>query len=166
MVFAPFWSENRYRCRPFWSGIEYSLRRNHVCVPMCSSFQFQMNKKESVIRMDFKKSFCCCFNFSNVDIISGLCKHVMLRFVTTTRSENQCEKWHFWSKMGSGFWEPGWIPGGGDSAYERGGDFRRKLWIKPGRPIWAWPKLFLTPKKRPCWNTDNTHIFIFFHVQP
>ena len=83
----------------------------------------------------------------------------MLRFVTTTRSENQCEKWHFWSKMGSGFWEPGWTPGGGgDSAYERGGDFRRKFWIKPRRPIWAWPKLLLTPKKRPCWNTDNTHI--------
>ena len=50
-----------------------------------------MKKKESVIyefEMDFKKSFCCCFNLSNDDIISVLSKNVMLRFVTTSRSEN------------------------------------------------------------------------------
>ena len=44
-----------------------------------------MNKKESVMcefEMDFKKSFRCGFNVSNDDIISVLCKHVMLRFVT------------------------------------------------------------------------------------
>ena len=61
-------------------------------VSMCSSFQFQMNKKESVMcefEMDFKKSFCCGFNLSNDDIISVLCKHVMLRFLTTSRSENE-----------------------------------------------------------------------------
>ena len=40
-------------------------------------------------KMDFKKSFCCGFNLSNDDIISVLCKHVMLRFVTTSRSENE-----------------------------------------------------------------------------
>ena len=58
---------------------------------MSLSFQFQMNKKESVIcefEMNFKKPFCCGFNLSNDDIIFVLCKHVMLRFVTTSRSEN------------------------------------------------------------------------------
>ena len=49
-----------------------------------------MNKKESVIcefEMDFKKYFCC-----NDDIISVLCKLVMLRFATTSGSENGCGK--------------------------------------------------------------------------
>ena len=27
--------------------------------------------------------------------------------------------------------KPGWTPGRGGSAYERGGDARRKFWIKP-----------------------------------
>ena len=70
---------------------QITLRRNYGCVSMCSSFQFHMNKKESVIyefEMDFKKSFCCCFNFSSDDIISVLSKNVMLRFVTTSMSEN------------------------------------------------------------------------------
>ena len=60
---------------------------------MYSSFQFEMNKKESVIcefEMDFKKSLCYGFNLSNDDIISVLIlnKHVILRFVTTSRCEN------------------------------------------------------------------------------
>ena len=89
----PFWYENGYGVCPFWSGIGYGLRRNYGCVSMCSSFQFQMNKEKSVIcefEMDFKKSFCCSFNLSNDDIISVLIlyKHVMLRFVTTSRCEN------------------------------------------------------------------------------
>ena len=70
---------------------QITLRRNYGCVSMCSSFQFHMNKKESVIyefEMDFKKSFYCCFNLSNDDIISVLSKNVMLRFVTTSTSEN------------------------------------------------------------------------------
>ena len=70
---------------------QITLRRNYGCVSMCSSFQFHMNEKESVIHefeMDFKKSFCCCFNLSNDDIISVLSKNVMLRFVTTSMSEN------------------------------------------------------------------------------
>ena len=33
---------------------------------------------------------------------------------------------------------------GRDSAYQRGEDARRKR-----RPIWAWPNLFLTPKRDP-----------------
>ena len=44
-----------------------------------------MIKKESVIcefEMVLKKSFCGGFNLSNDDIISVLCKHVMLRSVT------------------------------------------------------------------------------------
>ena len=75
-VFAPVWSENGYRFCPFWSGVGYGLRRNYGCVSMCSSFQFQMNKKESVIyefEMDIKKSFCCGFILSNDDKISVLC---------------------------------------------------------------------------------------------
>ena len=55
------------------------------CVSVCSSFQFHVNKKESVIcefEMVLKKSFCGGFNLNNDDIISVLCKHVMLRFVT------------------------------------------------------------------------------------
>ena len=32
--------------------------------------------------------FCCGFNLSNDGIISVLCKHMMLRFVTTPRSKN------------------------------------------------------------------------------
>ena len=60
---------------------------------MYSSFQFEMNKKESVIcefEMDFKKSLYYGFNLSNDDIISVLVlyKHVMLRFVTTSSCEN------------------------------------------------------------------------------
>ena len=52
-----------------------------------------MNKKESVIReleMDFKKSFCC--NDDVIYVLSYICKHVMLRFVTTSRSENEYGK--------------------------------------------------------------------------
>ena len=107
--FALFWSENGYRFCPFWSGSAYGLRRNYGCESVCSSFQFQMNKTQSVIckfEMDLKKSFCGGFNLSNDDIISVLCKHVMLRFVTLfqvwnrvwileTRSENGCGKGHF-----------------------------------------------------------------------
>ena len=51
---------------------------------------FQMNKKESVIcefETDFKKYFCC-----NDGIISVLCQLVMLRFETTSGSENGCGK--------------------------------------------------------------------------
>ena len=39
---------------------------------MCSSFQFQMSKKESVIyefEMEIKKSFCCGFILSNDDVL-------------------------------------------------------------------------------------------------
>ena len=34
----------------------------------------------------------------------------MLRFMTTSRSENGCEKSHFWSETGSVFGEPGGTP--------------------------------------------------------
>ena len=59
-------------------------------------------------------------------------------------------------------------PGEDDSAYERQGDARRKFWIKPLQetdPGVA--QAFLTPKRDyVIENTDNTHIFIFFHMQP
>ena len=48
-VFALFWSENGCRFCPYWSGIGYGLQGNYGCVSTCSSFQFQRNKKESVI---------------------------------------------------------------------------------------------------------------------
>ena len=48
-VFAPFLSENGRRFCPFFFGIGNGLRGNYDCVSMCSSFQFQMNKKESLI---------------------------------------------------------------------------------------------------------------------
>ena len=104
---APFWSENGYRFCPSWSGIGCGLRRNYGYVPMCSSFQFQIHKKESVIwefEMDFKNSFCCGFNLNNDDIISLLCccvlwpPHVWKRIWKMTI---------FWSEIGSGFGEPG-----------------------------------------------------------
>ena len=53
-VFALFWSKNGYRFCPLWSRIGYGLRRNYGCVSMCSSFQFQMSKKESVIHANSK----------------------------------------------------------------------------------------------------------------
>ena len=49
-VFAPFRSENGYRLCPFWSGIGYCFRRNYGSVWMCMQFQFQMTKKERIIR--------------------------------------------------------------------------------------------------------------------
>ena len=56
---------------------------------MCSSFQLQREKKGSVIfEMDFKNSFGCGIYLSNDEIISVLCKHVMSRFVITSRSED------------------------------------------------------------------------------
>ena len=94
-LFAPFWSENELDFARFGLEWGYALRWNHSCVSMCSSYQFQINKKESVtgeFEMDFKKSFCRGFNLGNDDITSVLCKHVMLRFVTTSRSENRCGK--------------------------------------------------------------------------
>ena len=42
-----------------------------------------------------------------------------------------------------------------------------KFEINPQRrPIWAWPKLFLTPKRDPQKNTYQIYVFIFFRVQP
>ena len=51
-----------------------------------------MNKKESVIcefQMDVKTSFSSGFNLSNDNIISVLCRHVMLHFVATFRSGSE-----------------------------------------------------------------------------
>ena len=48
---------------------------------------------------------------SNDDITSVLCKHVMLLFVTTSRSENGSGKWIFFAwNWGSVFGEPGDTP--------------------------------------------------------
>ena len=51
--------------------------------------------------------------------------------------------------------------GGGDSAYERGGDARRKFLIKLLKETdlgVAQAFFFFYPLKRPCWNTDNIYI--------
>ena len=57
--------------------------------------------------MTFKKSVCCGSRLINDNIIS-VCKHVMLCFVTTSRTEKGCGKWHFfWSEILPGFGEPG-----------------------------------------------------------
>ena len=50
--FEPFWSENRYRLCPFWSGIGYDFRGNFLNygnVWTRVSFEFQICKKESKI---------------------------------------------------------------------------------------------------------------------
>ena len=44
--------------------------------------------------------FCCCSNLSISDDINFL----------GARSENGCEKWHFWSEIGLGFKEPRGTP--------------------------------------------------------
>ena len=42
-------------------------------------------------------------------------------------------------------------PGGGDSAYERGGDARRKFWIKPPKETdLGVARAFFDPQKRLC----------------
>ena len=59
-VFAPLWSENKYRLCSFWSGIGCGFQGNCVNVRRYLPFQFQMWKKEREIcefEIDFKKSF-------------------------------------------------------------------------------------------------------------
>ena len=51
---------------------------------------------------------------------------------------------------------------GGESAYERGGDARRKFWIKALKDTDLAEPRFFWPLKE----TDNIYIFIFFRVQP
>ena len=46
--------ENGHRFCPLWAGIGCGLRRNYNCVSMCSSFQFQMNERESEIYANSK----------------------------------------------------------------------------------------------------------------
>ena len=53
-------------------------------------------------------------------------------------------------------------PGGGNSAHERGGDARRKFWIKPLKESdLGVAQAFFDPQKRPCWNTDNIWYLYF-----
>ena len=40
-----------------WAGIGCGLRRNYDCVSMCSSFQFQMNERESEMYMRIRNGF-------------------------------------------------------------------------------------------------------------
>ena len=80
------------------------------CVWMCSSFQFLMSKKESLIcefEMDFKKSFCWRSNLSNGDIISVLCKHECYVLSPPPGLKTGVEIDIFWSVIRSEFGEPG-----------------------------------------------------------
>ena len=59
-VFAPLWSESKYRLCSFWSGIGCGFQGNCVSVRRYLSLQFQMWKKEREIcefEIDFKKFF-------------------------------------------------------------------------------------------------------------
>ena len=54
-----------------------------------------------------------------------------------------------------------------DSAYERGGEVRRKFRIQPLKENdLGVAQAFLTPNKRDHAKTRTIYIFIFFHVQP
>ena len=108
LVFAPFLSDYGYRVCPFWSGIGYhdGFRGNDGSAWMWSSFQFQMNKKESVIcqfEIDWNL-FVGVPNLSNDDIIcvyinmyGAFCDHLQVwkqAWILEARSENGCGKWH------------------------------------------------------------------------
>ena len=59
-VFAPLWSENKYRLCSFWSGIGCGFQGNCVSVRRYLLFHFQMWNKEREIcefEIDFKKFF-------------------------------------------------------------------------------------------------------------
>ena len=56
---------------------------------------------------------------------------------------------------------------GGDSAYERGGDARRKFCIKPLKETdLGVAQAFFDPLKETMLKHKQYYIFIFFHVQP
>ena len=100
--FAPFWSENWYRLCLFWSGIGYGFQGNYRSGWTHCSFQFQMSKKERerFYIYIYICILCFCANLSVSDDINFL----------GDRSENGCEKWHFWSEIGLGFKEPRGTP--------------------------------------------------------
>ena len=100
--FAPFWSENWYRLCLFWSGIGYGFQGNYRSGWTHCSFQFQMSKteRERFYIYIYICILCFCANLSVSDDINFL----------GDRSENGCEKWHFWSEIGSGFKEPRGTP--------------------------------------------------------
>ena len=47
---APFWSDNGKSLCPFWCGVGYGYEGTTVVYERILSFQFQINKKERVIR--------------------------------------------------------------------------------------------------------------------
>ena len=53
---------------------------------------------------------------------------------------------------------------GGDFAYERGGDARRKFWIKPVKETdLGVAQAFFDPWKRPCYvKTQTIYVFLYF----
>ena len=89
--------------------------------------------------------FCCCSNLSISDDINFL----------GDRSENRCEKWHFWSEIASGFTEPCGTP---------------PLRILRSTPLppqdscedipWTWITLFTLSKIwKICWREEEDWIF-------
>ena len=80
--------------RVWFSGKLQEVYEPHV------PFQFLSQRIE--FEMDFKKFFFCWrSNVSNNDMISKRSGLKMVRF-SEARSENVCEKLHFWSEIGSG----------------------------------------------------------------
>ena len=80
--YVPFCSENGYKRSYF--GLNSAMVFAAVHERTYLSFQFQMNKKETVIcefEVDFNKSFCWRSNLSKDNIISAY-----------ARSENECGK--------------------------------------------------------------------------
>ena len=71
-------------------------RNERVCFLCC----FGLKKGIDVAHFGLESGIV----YEGTTLCSGLCKHVMLRFVTTSRSENGLENDDiFWFKMGSGF---------------------------------------------------------------
>ena len=106
---------------PIWSGIRYELRKNYSCVSICLLFQFQINKKESVIYMyEFKMDYfleIVFFNLSNDDNFSSMhkcnvafCTHLLVWkqvWILGPCLKMGVENEHFWFEIRSGFEGPG-----------------------------------------------------------
>ena len=100
--FSPFWSGKGYRLCQFWSGVGLVFEGT-------TGVYERVRKKEkyAISKWILRRPFSCCSNQSNDDIISWFWNAVL---ILEARSEKGCEKWHFWSEIGSGFGEPGGTP--------------------------------------------------------
>ena len=106
--FAPLWSENGCRICSFgiWNRVHVWFQGNYGSVRTYFLFQFQMGRKKE--------------KYANSSFVAVLIKVMMTQFLKA-RSENGCgfqrpslktgvKSDIFWSKIGSGFGEPGGTP--------------------------------------------------------